>query len=597
VRQSLRHQAVIVIVAGIVLFTNLGGPRLWDQDEPRNAGCAAEMLQRGDWVVPVFNDELRGHKPVLLYWLMMSAYSVFGVNEFAARFWSALLAVGTALATYHIGKRLFNAQVGLWSGVILATSLMFDVAGRAATPDSVLIFFSTLALLVCVLGAFKPGSSYFPSSWPTVALMYAMMGVAVLAKGPVGVILPTAIVGMFLLIMRLQPATDASKHGRWYRRLSRLLRPFAPLHFLRTCWFMRPLTAIAVVSAVALPWYIWVGLRTDGAFLREFFLEHNLGRASRAMEGHNGSILYYPVAILIGFFPWSVFAGPALIGVVSRIRRRDLWYPGYVFASCWICVYLGVFSMAQTKLPSYVTPCYPALALLTSCFIYHWPRGEATASRLWPRLSFGSLALVGVAMMIALPLAANRYLPGERWLATIGLIPLVGAVLCFAFMETGRIRTAGTAFAATAVAFTTVLFGFAVMRVDRHQQNHVLLAEIDQCSKSPRVGSFGRLEPTWIYYGARPISELTLGESDRASANQDAWKPKPRPNAADFFGSGEDRFIITTDSHWQQLQAALPAEAIVLAECRLFLKDDRLLLIGAKGPTFRTADRDKTFRK
>lgn len=596
-RQSLRHQAIIVIIAGLVLFTNLGGPRLWDRDEPRNAGCAAEMFQRGDWVVPVFNAELRAHKPVLLYWLIMSAYTVFGVNEFSARFWSAVLAMGTALATYHIGRRFFNARVGLWAGIILATSLMFDVAGRAATPDSVLIFFSTLALTVYVLAAIRPESTHFPASWTVIALMYAIMGMAVLAKGPAGVVLPTAVIGMYLLIVRLPASSDATTHDRWCDRVLRLLRPFAPMHFLRTCWFMRPLTAIAIVSAVALPWYIWVGFRTEGEFLREFFLEHNVGRASRAMEGHSGSLLFYPVAILIGFFPWSVFAGPTLIGVVSRIRRHDPWYPGYVFASCWISVYVGLFSLAQTKLPSYVTPCYPALALLTACFMYHWTRGEAVASRLWPRLSFASLALVGVGMIIALPLVASRYFPGEGWLGMAGLIPLIGAVLGLVFFETDRVRSAGIAFGVMSVALTTFLFGFAINRVDRHQQNDVLLAAIEQNSPNPHVGAFGCLEPTWVYYGGRPIDELTLSASNRTSTDRGEWKPKPRPSAADFFCNGEDRFIITTDHHWEQLRPTLPTEAIVLAECPLFLKDDRLLLIGARSPAPQTADRDRTIRK
>ena len=80
-RQVWSHLTLIVLVAGVVLFTNLGGPTLWDRDEPRNAGCALEMLQRGDWMVPVFNAELRAHKPILLYWLIMSAYELFGVNE------------------------------------------------------------------------------------------------------------------------------------------------------------------------------------------------------------------------------------------------------------------------------------------------------------------------------------------------------------------------------------------------------------------------------------------------------------------------------------------------------------------------------------
>ena len=76
---------VLVAVAALVFFTNLGGNRLMDRDEPRNAGCAAEMLARHDWVVPTFNAELRTHKPVLTYWFIMSGYAIFGVNEFGAQ--------------------------------------------------------------------------------------------------------------------------------------------------------------------------------------------------------------------------------------------------------------------------------------------------------------------------------------------------------------------------------------------------------------------------------------------------------------------------------------------------------------------------------
>src|SRR5207244_10020 len=87
---AVRHQAAIAAVAAVVLLTNLGSATLWDIDEPRNAVCAREMLQSGDWIVPTFNGELRAHKPVLLYWFMMSAYQALGVNEFSARLWSAL---------------------------------------------------------------------------------------------------------------------------------------------------------------------------------------------------------------------------------------------------------------------------------------------------------------------------------------------------------------------------------------------------------------------------------------------------------------------------------------------------------------------------
>src|SRR6185436_13240979 len=89
------HLVQVVALAAIVMLTNLGGPRLWDDDEPRNSGCAREMFLRGDWVVPTFNAELRTHKPILLYWCMLVSYHVGGANEFTARLPSALAAIGT----------------------------------------------------------------------------------------------------------------------------------------------------------------------------------------------------------------------------------------------------------------------------------------------------------------------------------------------------------------------------------------------------------------------------------------------------------------------------------------------------------------------
>ncbi len=249
-----RQWSVMVIVAVVVLFTNLGGPRLWDRDEPRNAGCAAEMLERGDLVTPVFDGELRTHKPILLYWLMMAAYQLLGVSEFSARFWSAALGVGTACLTYVIGRRMFSPQVGFWAAIILVTTLMYDVASRAATPDSLLIFWSTAAICCFVWGIYPPvaqgqraaGPARTFPRWRAAALMYGCMGMAVLAKGPVGLVLPTAVIGMFLLVFTLPLGQRlASDDGRrrvldWLRAI---VRPFAPAISWRPaggCGLLRP---------------------------------------------------------------------------------------------------------------------------------------------------------------------------------------------------------------------------------------------------------------------------------------------------------------------------------------------------------------------
>jgi 4-amino-4-deoxy-L-arabinose transferase-like glycosyltransferase len=221
-RTLIRHQFAIVLTGAAVFFIGLGAPKLWDEDEPEYARCTQEMMRRGDFIVPTFNHHLWTDKPVFLYWLQMGSFSLFGNTEFAARFPCALLAIGTALLTYHLGRRLFRPQVGLWAGLIVATIASFAVIGRAAAPDSPLIFCTTLSLLAYVFGVGKEtwsgegndavaGQSIstsavarfravLPRSWWWFVAMYAPMGVAVLIKGPVGVLLPVAALGMWVLI-------------------------------------------------------------------------------------------------------------------------------------------------------------------------------------------------------------------------------------------------------------------------------------------------------------------------------------------------------------------------------------------------------------
>lgn len=592
--------AIIISVGVIVLFTNLGGPRLWDRDEPRNAGCTAEMLARGDLITPVFDDELRTHKPILLYWFMMSAYWLFGVGEFSARFWSALMGVGTACLTYGIGRRLLSERVGLWAAVILVTTLLFDVAARAATPDSLLIFWMTAALYVYVRGTFPLGAGdewfagqqrLFPR-WPVAIAMYAMMGMAVLTKGPLGLVLPTAIIGLFLLVQQLPQHERTTERGaaQLVAVAKLLLRLSEPRHFLRTCWLMRPITALLVVAMIALPWYMAVWLRTDGEWVKGFLLDHNVGRAAQSLEGHHGSLLFYPLALLVGFFPWSVFAAPTILESVRRIREGGRRKDGFVLAVCWIGVTIGLFSVARTKLPSYITPCYPAVALLVASFIVAWIDGRTLSAAFWPRAAIACLALIGMCMAAVIPWAASRYVPGEEWLALLGCIPMLTAIGAFGFLRAHAPRRAAITFGVGAVMLTTTLFALGAARVDRHQTFDQFVAHAFERSADPQIGTVGVLEPSWVFYARRPMEHLFLPELT-AEADQDTpmlgtprtedWQFKPIRNAWHFLESGSDRFIITTASHLAQI-GSLPADVEVIARSPYFLRDDELVLIARR---------------
>jgi hypothetical protein len=154
-------------------------------------------------------------------------------------------------------------------------------------------------------------------------------------------------------------------------------------------------------------------------------------------------------------------------------------------------------------------------------------------------------------------------------------------------MEAGHRVTAARVFAGTAVAMAAAVFGLVPLRVDRHQQIQVLLAAIAQRSDEPHVAAYGRLEPSWVFYGGRPIKPLRDGPPEAGDA-------VPAPSPAEFFGAAGDRFIIAPDGRWDELRQQLPPEAAVLAACPLLFRDEQLLLIGRAAVTPGIAARTRT---
>jgi 4-amino-4-deoxy-L-arabinose transferase-like glycosyltransferase len=583
---SLRPQLLLATIAGVLFFFNLGGTHLWDVDEAIFSQAGKEMYERGDWVTPYFNGQIFPDKPGMMYWLMMSAYEVFGTTEFAARFWSAVFGVGSVLLTYHIGRLIFSPIAAFWSGVCLATSLNFNIIARAATPDSFLTFFSALAMLLFVVGTAKArplsgelnernapwaGQTRFEPSWWSWCLVYAAMAAGVLTKGPVGVVLPTASLGLFLLIVRAGPASAATSGG-WQGWLlsvaSWIRRVFNPLHILRTIWSMRPLTALAMVLLVAGPWYALVGMATDGQWLVGFFGVHNFGRFAHAMDDHSGPIYYYLIAIAVGFFPWSVWASPTVVTMRKQFRELHPWRPGYIFAASWIAVWVGFFSLASTKLPSYIIPAYPAIALLAGCFVASWIREPAALPKLFTRLAWGCVALVGVGLLIGLPIAANLVLEGEWYLGLIGLIPLAAAIAGWLFSERFQSRASATAMAASGIAMWLLAFGILAPFVDHYQESAAFAARItaESNSATPQVRSFHHFRPSYVYYTAGVVEKIESAEDVQA-----------------FFASHQwDGFVITNDGQFEKLRDKLPADVVVLESQRQLGQDESVMLLGRK---------------
>ncbi len=589
-REPIREICLLLMISIIIFMAFLGSSRLWDRDEPRNAGCAREMLARGDWIVPTFNGELRAHKPALLYWVIMGAYWLLGISEFSARVGSAIFGTGTVLLTYAIGCRLLPRPGAFWSAVCLATMLLFAISSRSATPDAPLIFFGTLGI-ACFVAAYFPRANGgislpqsamaregrvtnggAPSQTPAprekllpLLGMYAAWGLATLAKGPVGFVLPAAVIFQFLgleQIIRRSLAVEPSSQTRGFvgGQLLRMRQVLSFRLWWETARRMKLALGLVIVLAVAGPWYFAVGVSTDGAFVQEFFLRHHLQRSLEPLEGHRGSILFYPAALLVGTFPWSVFAVPCVL-----MWRRDCvteWGMRAValLLSVWVLVYLGVFSIVQTKLPSYLLPCYPAVALFVGHFLARLPKTAAPDIRTWTKAAVVVLGLIGGVAMVSLPLVAQRLLGGESWMASLGFILLAGAVACWWLFvhKGGQALTNGML--ATAFIFTLMAVAIVPARVSRHRWLEAVIERLGHMSTE--VAAIEFCEPSWVFYFGRSIPKLT------------------RRDEREIGRALSEGVLLVPEATYAEIKSFLPPHECLVAGPRFLRPEKILLLVG-----------------
>jgi 4-amino-4-deoxy-L-arabinose transferase-like glycosyltransferase len=575
--RAARDVLLMTSVASLVFFTNLGAYTLFDEDEPKNAVCGREMFLRNDWVVPTFNQDLRTDKPILIYWIMQASYRLWGINEFGARFGSAVCAVGTCLLVGFIGRRFFDPRTGFLATVILATSLMYAAVGRSVTPDSCLIFSITLAFtayLLSIANSLKDPRSvtswraYVPATFVSGLPFYLAMGLAVLAKGPVGVVLPSITVGLFVLLMRdrleVQPA-PSTKQAWWKRAVWSVARTFSPRRVWEAAWALRPVRGLTATAAVALPWYLVVGYATDGAWLTGFLGGHNVNRFLAPMENHSGPIVYYIPVVCAGFFPWSIFAWQT--GRYCKLSfgesRDDS--PALLFFVTWFGVWLGFFSLASTKLPNYVLPMYPAIAILTARYLAVWSRYVDSRELTSFRNSCRLLAGVGVLMAIGLSITAAILLPDDLWLGAIGAIPLVGGAIaygCGCRRERGR---AVFAMAATAIVLATTVTGFASVSVARNQNAAFFADAINRVGpeEGTRLATWQMFLPSLVFYADDRVEKL-----------------REPVDVAGFFAEDPAACVITRSDRLPALTESLPADVVILARQRRFLRRHDLVLLG-----------------
>ncbi len=394
--RHLPNLVLLLCLAGLLFFSGLGSMGLTDRDEGRNAEAGREMFETGDWITPTFNYELRVAKPVFLYWLMSASYRFFGVNEFAARFPSALFGVASILLQHLVLTRLRGPLIGLVGGLMLLLNIEIIGLGRMALTDSVLIFFTTLSLYGFWMGLHGEGRErHF------VWLFYVGMALATLTKGPVGVILPFLTSALYLTLTR--------RWGEYWHQ-------------------GYPLAGTLVLAMLALPWYAAM-LAIHGSAYTAPAQAHTIGRFLSPMEGHGFGLFFYFPVLFLGFFPWSGLLPAALYfafrgwreergkgqggkGVTDNLATSLSRYPATpiheldFFAALWVVSVFLFFTASATRLPHYIGPLFPAAALLTASF---WHRSLVEPATPGIRASIHTMMGLGFALAIAFALLPFQY--------------------------------------------------------------------------------------------------------------------------------------------------------------------------------------------
>ncbi|MCC5607593.1 glycosyltransferase family 39 protein [Nostoc sp. CHAB 5834] len=366
----------LIVIGWIAFGWNLGNIGLIDETEPLFAEASRQMFVTGDWITPFFNGDTRFDKPALIYWCQAIAYAIIGVNEWAVRLPSAIAAFALVCLVFYTIQWYFAKQDELeqvsrptrrYKTSFIAAALMAlnpetIIWARIGVSDMLLTGCMASALLCFFLGYAEKGGSreqgenssplppaprpsassgLFPNKWYIAC--YVLIAGAILSKGPVGIVLPGLIVAAFLLYV-----------GKFREVLSE----------------MRLLVGVLIILGLSVPWFALVIWRNGWNYINAFFGYHNLERFTEVVNGHSAPWYFYFLIVLLGFAPYSVYLPLSIVRLKfwqrSHWRSLERFQQFGLFTWFWFASIFGFFTVAVTKLPSYVLPLMPAAAILVA---------------------------------------------------------------------------------------------------------------------------------------------------------------------------------------------------------------------------------------
>jgi 4-amino-4-deoxy-L-arabinose transferase-like glycosyltransferase len=508
-----RGLAALLLVFALAWFCNLDFRRLVHPDEGRYAEIPREMVASGDWVTPRLDGIKYFEKPALQYWITGAAYQIFGVREWVARLWPALAGFLGVVFIGYVGLRLGGEALGLYSGAVLAGSVAYVLEAHILTLDAGLTLWMALGLGGLFLAQRDGATPGEQRAWMWVA--WAALALATLSKGLIGIVLPGGALILYSLIER--------DWALWRR-----------LHLF---------SGALVFLAIAAPWFVVVSLRNP-EFFGFFFVHEHFTRFLTTEHRREGAWWYFIPIFMVGILPWLIVLAWTARRAWTEARPTASGFNWQRFAIAWSVFIFVFFSASGSKLPSYILPIFPALALVIG---WQLTRIDPTMLlRLVAPLvvAMGLLTLVALAgfEMIADRIADERQplaplLAYGTWIRIAFVVALAGGILAWWWLAHGeRTRPILTLALASLVWTQLIVTGFDALAESRSTEA-ILLRALERGALAPDVPFYSvrMYDQTLPYYLGRTVilvahaDELAMGialEPDKAIATVGEWKKR-----------------------------------------------------------------------
>jgi 4-amino-4-deoxy-L-arabinose transferase-like glycosyltransferase len=395
----------LVIAVAVIWFSNLEYRKLIKPDEGRYAEIPREMVASGDWVTPRLNDLKYFEKPPLQYWTTAAAYEVFGEHQWTSRLWAALTGFAGILLVWFAGLRLFGREVADYAAILLGSSMLYALMAHINTLDMGVTFFITLGIVGLLLGQSET-DRIKQRNWMLAA--WAALGLAVLSKGLMGLVLPGAALFVYMVVQR-----DFSLLKR--------------MHWL---------AGIAVFLLITAPWFYLV-MKANPEFFQKFFIYEHYTRFTTKELGRYQPWYYFVPILLLGMLPWTVLMFDTLISAWRGNKLPGKVFNGARFLYIWAVFIYLFFTVSGSKLPSYILPMFPALALLMGKQL-----AKIDASKLFwqiaPMLPLMLLAASAAPFTVRLAdtqLQIQGYSAYAWWLTVAALVWLLGVIAALVLLR------------------------------------------------------------------------------------------------------------------------------------------------------------------